>query len=211
MSGAPPGVRGHTIQIANGWYFDYEHVSADKVDIETVAHSLSNLCRFTGHCREFYSVAQHCVLMSHYAVPNEHALWALMHEAGEPWVGDMNKPLKTLLEEFDRVEGPVERATLQHFGLNPDAKPATIKPADYAMLATEQRDLMPKRRAVIWDAWGIAVAWEPIPAEQQHWTLTHGIKPLERRIRPWVPEQAKAAFLQRYRELAFAPGQEGML
>lgn len=197
-------IRGATIQTANGHYFDYERACADWVDIETVAHSLSNLCRFTGHCREFYSVAQHCFLMS-YIVPPSDAFWALMHESGEPWTGDINKPLKVLLaESFERVESPAERATLIHFGLDPDAKPDTIKPADHVMLATEQRDLMPKWRAVGWDAWGIANLWEPLPA--QHWTELHGIVPLERLIRPWVPAQAKTAFLRRYRELAFGAG-----
>ncbi|MBT9493887.1 MAG: hypothetical protein IV107_16430 [Paucibacter sp.] len=204
-------VRGATIQTANGHYFDYLTSNAGYVDIETVAHALSNICRFTGHCVEFYSVAQHCVLMSYYAVPQQHAFWALMHEAGEPWVGDMNKPLKLLLPEYDRIESPAERATLIHFGLDPDAKPATIKPGDHVMLATEQRDLMPKKRATGWDGWGIANAWEPLPT--QHWTELAGIVPLERCIRPWTPAQAKSAFLQRYRELAFGAGglQEGTL
>ena len=194
-------VHGATIHTANGHYFDYLSASADCVDIETVAHALSNTCRFTGHCVEFYSVAQHCVLMSHYAVPPEHALWALMHEAGEPMVGDMNKPLKLLLPAYDRIENVVERSILSHFGLDPDARPSTIKPADHVLLATEQRDLMPKRRAVAWDAFGMACQWEPLPP--QHWTILQGITPLERRIRPWVPAQAKAAFLQRYRDAAF--------
>lgn len=204
-------VRDATIQTANGHYFDYATACADRVDIETVAHSLSNICRFTGHCREFYSVAQHCVLMSVYAVPPQHALWALMHEAGEPMCGDMNKPLKLLLPDYSRIEGKVQRAVLIQFGLDPDAVPSSIKPADHIMLATEQRDLMPKQKAIGWDEWGMANAWEPLPP--QHWTELAGIVPLARRIRPWTPQQAKAAFLQRWRDLAFGGEveQEGTL
>ena len=211
----PPGVRGPTIQTANGWYFDYTRPSAGRVDIETVAHALSHICRFTGHCVKFYSVAEHCVRMS-YIVPPEDALWALGHEAGEPMVGDMNKPLKMMVPAYDPIEDGAQRHILVSvFGLDPDARPDTIKPADWRMLATEQRDLMPKQRAVRWDAWGFACEWELIPEEDQHWTWTHAIEPLPDVIQPWEPTTAKLLFLQRFRELAFgrdlAPMQRGTL
>lgn len=209
-----PGVQGNSIQIANGHYFDYLRGHVERLDIESIAHALSHICRFTGHCIDFYSVAQHCVLMS-YAVPPQHALWALMHEAGEPLCGDMNKPLKLLLDQFDRMEGTIERAVLRKFGLDPNAKPKTIKPADLAMLLTERRDLMPKKQAVRWDERGLACEWEPIPeaVTDEAWKGLEQIRPLPDMIAPMESKVAKQAFLDRYLELAFSPTveQEGTL
>lgn len=200
---APP-VHDATIQLFNGHYWNYKDPSRGRIDVETIAHSLANTCRFTGHCLEFYSVAQHCVLMS-YIVPAEHALWGLCHEPEEPLTGDLNKPFKVLLDEMTggvitRFVKEQERPVLMHvFGLDPDCKPDTIKPADHVMLATEQRDLMPKQRAIRWDEYGFAVEWEPIPPE--NWYEAAGITPLVDRIIPWTPAQAKAAFLRRYLEI----------
>ncbi len=193
-----PGVKGATIQLANGHYFDYTRPGDSLIDIESIAHALSNLCRFTGHCRAFYSVAQHCVLMSQ-IVPAIDQLYALLHEASEPVVADLNKPLKMLLREYDAIEGEAQRAILAQFGLDPDMRPASIKPADWTLLATEQRDLMPTRRAVRWGALGFAVEWEHLPLHE--WSFTAGVTPLADSIEPWTPEVAKAAFLERFRIL----------
>ncbi|MDL5034410.1 metal-dependent phosphohydrolase [Pelomonas sp. APW6] len=194
----PPGVKGSTIHMANGHYFDYRRPGDSLIDIETMSHSLSHMTRFTGHCSVLYVVAQHCWLMS-YIVPREDAFYALMHEAAEPVTGDINKPLKMLLPDLEVIENESQRAILLQFGLDPDKRPASIKPADWRLLATEQRDFMPKRRATRWDALGFAIEWEDLPPQQ--WTLTAGITPLPDRIVAWTPEHANRMFLARFREL----------
>lgn len=122
-----------TILTIEGEYFDFTAPEKWRGSIRTVAHALAHICRFGGHTRRFYSVAQHCVLMS-YLVPPEHALHALLHEAGEPFAGDMPAPLKMLLPEYKALEKRIEAAVLTRFNLHPKL-PDCIKRADLVLLA----------------------------------------------------------------------------
>src|SRR5690242_11754504 len=85
--------RGDWMQTYTGRRFWPLDPRVDDIDIGDIAHHLSLVCRFAGACREFYSVAQHCVGVSYVCDPKD-ALWGLLHDAAEAYVGDMVRPLK---------------------------------------------------------------------------------------------------------------------
>lgn len=174
------GDRGPSILLSSGNYFYILDPLASEFDIEDIAHALSHICRFTGHCHTFYSVAQHSVLASH-VVPPEHALAGLLHDAAEAFIGDVAKPLKMLLPDYRRIEIQIEGVIAARFEL-PIPLPNCVKAADRVLLRTEQRDLM--------------------HADGHVWSLTEDAEPLPDRIVPLPPAEAKAQFLSRFQELA---------
>jgi 5'-deoxynucleotidase YfbR-like HD superfamily hydrolase len=167
------------ILTASGIYFSLDRPDPATIYIADIAHALSQLCRFTGHCRELYSVAQHSYVVSQ-LVPPEERLAGLLHDAAEAYLGDVSSPLKQLLPQYQALEGLVHQAICVRFGISPKQSD-DIKRADLIMLATEKRDLMGNRGGI--------------------WPILDGIEPMPRRITPWPAFVAKKAFLDRFHEL----------
>lgn len=161
--------------------FDFVAPADNAILITDIAHALSHVCRFAGHTREFYSVAQHSVLVSRIVAP-EHALIGLLHDATEAYIGDVTRPLKDLLPDYRAIELRLQADIFRKLGL-PGQIPAEVKHADQILAATEMRDLMPEAM----DGW-VALA------------MTH-VKPLPDIIQPWSSFTAATFFLDRYREL----------
>jgi 5'-nucleotidase len=144
-------------------------------DIRDIAHSLSLLCRFNGHCQGFYSVAEHSVRVSRLLGRNLR-LWGLLHDAGEAYLSDLPRPVKKQMPWFKDMEDRILEQAMRSFGL-PWPMPAAVKLADDQLLATEARDLMC-----------------PPPTD---WGLT--APPLEERINhPLGPSEAEQLFLATY-------------
>ena len=170
---------GPNILTAYGEYFDFFELEKNKFDIYTIAHALSNICRFTGHSKTFYSVAQHSVLVS-CLVPNEFALHGLLHDAAEAFIGDVSSPLKKLLPDYKAIEMRIEADIFSRFDL-PTTIPPEVKRADLIALRTEQRDLM--------------------HINSGSWPSLDGIEPHAATIFPLPPNSANALFLKRFWEL----------
>jgi 5'-nucleotidase len=157
----------------------------DQIDIGDIGRALANQCRFGGHCRVFYSVAQHSVIVSEIVERRggdaEGVFAALMHDASEAYLGDMPHPVKhrsPLGAAFRAAEEHLERALHDRFGIRPDVP--EIKRADRALLATERR---------------------AFSAETWHWPELDGVEPLDLELEAWSPDEAERAFAARYAEL----------
>lgn len=114
----------------------------DEIDIRDIAHALSNTCRFTGHVKKFYSVAEHCIHVATKVSP-ENALWGLLHDASEAYIQDIARPLKPYLANYKEIEARIMRAVCDRFGL-PYEMPQEVHMADRAMCETEFAQLMGK-------------------------------------------------------------------
>lgn len=151
-----------------------------EIRTEDIAHALANQCRFAGHCKQFYSVAQHSVIVSR-VVPPEDALWGLLHDASEAYLVDLPRPIKRfslLGEEYQVVEMQLMGIIADAFGLQREM-PSTVKLADDRVLMTELRDVM-----------------GPAPAKWMD-----RAEPLAETIHPWDPSWAEREFLSRYHQI----------
>lgn len=121
----------------------------DTIDIEDIAIALSNICRFGGNIKQFYSVAQHSMLVCSLAPPHL-KLEALLHDSAEAYVGDVIKPLKVILgTKYEAMEARFMAAICFKFQLRPDRLQA-IKPYDMEALELEHARLQLGQREV-WD------------------------------------------------------------
>lgn len=150
----------------------------DEIHVADIAHALSMLCRYGGHVKRFYSVAEHCVLMSR-AVSPENALWALLHDATEAYMVDLPRPLKRQFLNYQEAELHLAMAIAVRFGL-PALCPAEVSDADNRILLTERTALMRE------------------PAGP--WGVDH-LVPLPVTIECWSPAEAELEWLIRLQEL----------
>lgn len=129
------------IVTSSGQVFNYVSSTPRIYHIEDIAQGLSNICRFTGQCNQFYSVAEHSLLVSN-LLPPKLKLAGLLHDASEAYLGDVNSPLKSLLPEYKVLEQKIQREIAEQFGL-PYPYPKEIHEADWEIFCQEWQELMP--------------------------------------------------------------------
>lgn len=159
-------------------------------DIKDINHALAHQCRYTGHCKQFYSVAEHSLMVARIVEdlglgdPFE----GLMHDAAEAYLSDIAAPWKAFLPDYKVLEAKIEVPLRRWAGL-PETLSDGVKRADWLALLIEGRQLMPSGGA--------------------DWAAPEGIKEqaadLHYEIRCYTPYFAKVQFWQRYADLASRP------
>lgn len=125
------------MQTVSGRKIEYESgINIDDEIVRDLCHAVGNICRFTGHSRAFFSVAQHSVFVAS-LLPEEYQLWGLVHDLHEGIIGDVAAPLKILLPEYNRIERKIQRQVYDYFELYDDNPPSWLEWADKAALVTE--------------------------------------------------------------------------
>ena len=185
MTRPSPPAPGPYLQTVSGRFVNPFDPDPEQLDPRDIARALANICRFGGHCRPFYSVAQHSVIVSELVEARggdvEDVFAALMHDATEAYLGDMPHPIKhrsQLGAAFKEAEDQLEQVIRERFGIKADVP--EIKRVDRALLATERR---------------------AFSAESWHWPELEGVEPVDLSLVAWSPDEAALAFARRYAEL----------
>jgi len=124
---------------ASGKMINPYELKDEDFDPRIIAQTLSRVCRFWSQTSEFYSVAQHCLVMETLFDDVELKKWAMLHEVFEGLTGmDVPTPIKHS-KEMDSYRFAEDKALEQAakvFGLTPPM-PEEIKIIDKRLMVTE--------------------------------------------------------------------------
>ncbi|QWY83231.1 putative metal-dependent phosphohydrolase protein [Rhizobium phage RHph_X2_25] len=177
-----PERRGPFIQVwPNRKFYPFDPHPCD-VYIESIAHGLSNICRYSGAVIEGFSVAEHSTLIARYLAARyapEVALCGLLHDAPEALsgFGDVGRPVKDKAPIIKQTEDNIWRLAVSTRFQLPKELPTEVHEADTRILADEKILLHP-------------MAWQDRYNE-----------PLGVLIRCWTPAKAKQEFLATFETL----------
>jgi len=170
-AGGIKGATATTLTTFTGRDVDPFDLQPEDIDIEDIIHALSNICRFTGHVKEFYSVAQHCVyvydyvVITHPDIDDKTRKLALLHDAAETYLNDMARPVKQGFKNYREVEDRAMGIIARRFDLS-GADWDVVKHADNVLVSTEGYHLMPghdrwMNMPTPWDALDNFRCWDP--------------------------------------------------
>ena len=178
------GIDNARITTFTGKMFSLIDPVIDDIDIRDIAHALAMQCRWTGHSKFHYSVAQHSYYCS-FLGPAKNALDHLMHDASEAYLSDMSRPLKYYTNAgiaYQLIETVMQNAIGRRFNLK--RQPASVHIADNQMLFAERDQLM--SGTLVWD---------------KSLTIHKDFGTAATKIKQWSPEHAEKMFLKRFHEL----------
>lgn len=175
------------LRTVSGRMVDVERFEVSAFDPRDVAHSLAMQCRFSGHTKRFYSVAEHCLYVAdlcHGANVDSGPLtqvdaefWGLMHDAAEAYIGDVARPVKELAPRLDEIEVKIMHTIAKACGLSWPA-PTVVWVSDNRMLAAEAEQLL--------------------EATAIEFPLINQVEPVNRAFHCLGPERAAEAWLCRF-------------
>lgn len=171
------------IHTFTGKKVDVGNLRAEDIDPYDIAHALACINRYQGHAPIPYSVAQHSVLACRLA-PKGHELAALLHDAHEAYVGDVPRPMKSVLPDYRALEERVAAIVRRRFRV-PEILSDEVDLVDTRLLATE--------------AWAFSMPWwidlgvAPFMASEfgeEGWPFWE----------PWPWDKAKNEFIMQFEE-----------
>lgn len=135
--------RKNEISTINKIRFDPTNPCEDDIDIRDIAHALSMMTRANGHFTEFYSVARHSVNCALEATARGYskrvALFCLLHDSAESYIGDMTRPLKMHFPLFSEYEKKLQKVIFSKYAtldIDDDEK-EKVKSVDDSLLYHE--------------------------------------------------------------------------
>lgn len=161
----------------------------EEIDIVDIAHALSLSCRYGGHCKRFYSVAEHSILVSELCLlfygSYQVALWGLLHDACEAYISDIPRPLKSMLPDYQEIERNLDKVIIDKFNIKYEEVKQKVKDVDNSILYFEMKELM-STPPMSWSDCG----WILPQAPPKGWGLRY-----------YQPEQAERVFLSDFYKL----------
>ncbi|TVX85983.1 hypothetical protein [Paenibacillus agilis] len=139
---------GDYIQVNSGRHFYVLDPRPEDITINDIAHSLANICRFTGHGDRFYCVGEHSILCARVARKLGYStllqLYCLLHDGSESVVNDLARPVKQNIPQYKEVEDRIMEVIWEVAGL---PKPTEedykiVKLIDNTLLVNEMEQLM---------------------------------------------------------------------
>lgn len=145
---SPPGC----IRTFTGKDIDPLLITSDQIDIRDICVSLSRQCRFGGHSKKNYTVAQHSHWVARKIIFDtgdyDLAFAGLLHDATEAYMLDLPKPIKDEIPRYSQIEDWVKCAIADKFIIHLDDFSA-VKPFDEAAFEWEWERLVIANRVEV--------------------------------------------------------------
>lgn len=180
--------RGDWMQTFTGNKFYPLDPRPEDIRIQDIAHALAMICRYNGHSAQFYSVAEHSVLVSkgvkrlqEISDPEEQFL-GLMHDAAEAYICDIIRPVKRNIIGYEKAELKIMEAIATRFDMIAASKTTLVDKVDNLILYDETKELMGRGcedwHKKYYPGLGCDIgAWSPLVAEDIFLTTFRTFRP----------------------------------